>query len=36
MAGWKSARLAGMDAFVNAFFEIKDSMTGELGERPID
>ncbi len=36
MADWKSGKLAGMDAFVNAFFEIKDSLTGELSERQIE
>lgn len=36
MADWKSGKLAGMDSFVNAFFEIKDSLTGELGERQIE
>lgn len=36
MADWKSGKLAGMDSFVNAFFEIKDSLTGELSERQIE
>lgn len=36
MADWKPGKLAGMDSFVNAFFEIKDSLTGELGERQIE
>jgi hypothetical protein len=36
MADWKPGKLAGMDYFVNAFFEIKDSLTGELNERQIE
>jgi hypothetical protein len=36
MADWKPGKLAGMDSFVNAFFEIKDSLTGELSERQIE
>jgi len=32
IADWSQRKLEGMDAFVNAFFGIKDLMTGELGE----
>lgn len=34
MTDWKSSKLAGMDGFVNSFFEIKDLLTGELPDRP--
>lgn len=32
IADWSQRKLEGMDSFVNAFFGIKDLMTGELGE----
>jgi hypothetical protein len=32
IADWNHQKLEGMDSFVNAFFGIKDLMTGELGE----
>ena len=32
IADWNQRKLEGMDSFVNAFFGIKDLMTGELGE----
>jgi hypothetical protein len=31
IADWNTRKLDGMDAFVNAFFQIKDYLTGELG-----
>ena len=31
ISDWSQKRLDGMDEFVNAFFQIKDFMTGELG-----
>ncbi|HUP26949.1 MAG TPA: hypothetical protein VM409_00825, partial [Chloroflexia bacterium] len=34
MTDWNTNRLAGMDAFVNAFFQIKDMISGDLVERP--
>lgn len=33
MTDWNSRRLLGMDSFVNAFFQIKDYLTGDLVER---
>ncbi len=36
MTDWNSAQLAGMDAFVNSFFQVKDFMSGELMERQIE
>jgi hypothetical protein len=35
MTDWSSRRLAGMDGFVNAFFQIKDFLTGDLMERQL-
>lgn len=36
ISDWNTNKLEGMDSFVNAFFQIKDHMTGELGERQGD
>lgn len=33
IADWNTRKLDGMDAFVNAFFQIKDYLTGEIGDR---
>ena len=36
MTDWNASQLAGMDAFVNAFFQVKDFMSGELVERQVE
>jgi hypothetical protein len=36
IADWNTRKLEGMDSFVNAFFQIKDHMTGELDARQIE
>ncbi len=36
IADWNTRKLEGMDSFVNAFFQIKDHMTGELDARQVE
>jgi hypothetical protein len=36
IADWNTRKLEGMDSFVNAFFQIKDHMTGELDARQLE
>ncbi|MDQ3927601.1 MAG: hypothetical protein M3328_00485 [Chloroflexota bacterium] len=36
IADWNTRKLEGMDSFVNAFFQIKDHMTGDLDPRQVE
>ena len=36
IADWNTRKLEGMDSFVNAFFQIKDQITGELDARQVE
>ena len=36
LAYWASKKLAGMDSFVNSFFQVKDFMSGDLAGRQVE